>query len=231
MSKASEAKDVSFKHIWETLAAIDCSGHTEQKNTGRTTLTYLSWTWAWTILMKHYPTAVFEVREWDGKPWLHDPVAGYLVSTSVSIEGHTRSMWLPVMDGANMAMKDTKYQYQTKYDTKTVNAVDMMAINKTIMRCLVKNLALFGLGINIYAGEDLPVLADEQPAKAKSPLLGTTKKRASAEYAWKLFTAKHKDVATEEVRAMWRSFISNNASTTDVRAIDGDEWEVLIKKM
>jgi hypothetical protein len=71
-------------------------------------------------------------------------------------------MWLPVMDGANKAMKRTPYTYkvwnrQTKQWTeKTVAAATMFDINKTIMRCLVKNLAMFGLGLYIYAGEDLP---------------------------------------------------------------------------
>jgi len=75
-------------------------------------------------------------------------------------------MWLPVMDGANNAMKDKPYTYQVKEYVnkkptgkmidKTVNAATMFDINKAIMRCLVKNLAMFGLGLYIYAGEDMP---------------------------------------------------------------------------
>ena len=70
-------------------------------------------------------------------------------------------MWLPVMDGANKAMKAYSYEYSTKYATKNVNAATMFDVNKTVMRCLVKNLAMFGLGIYIYKGEDLP----EEPTK------------------------------------------------------------------
>jgi hypothetical protein len=65
-------------------------------------------------------------------------------------------MWLPVMDGANKAMKAEAYTYTTKYGEKDVEPASMFDINKTIMRCLVKNLAMFGLGLYIYAGEDLP---------------------------------------------------------------------------
>ena len=66
-------------------------------------------------------------------------------------------MQLPVMDGANKAMKNVSYKYTTKYNgEKTVEAATMFDINTAIMRCLVKNLALFGLGLYIYSGEDLP---------------------------------------------------------------------------
>jgi NH3-dependent NAD+ synthetase len=65
-------------------------------------------------------------------------------------------MWLLVMDGKNKSMKKTPYSYSTRYGDKQVDAATTFDINKTIMRCLVKNLAMFGLGIYIYAGEDLP---------------------------------------------------------------------------
>jgi hypothetical protein len=96
-----------------------------------------------------------------------------MVFTEVTIDGLTREMWLPVMDGANKAMKDQEYTYKVKkyafnqvtrkkewtgeYEDKVVEQATMFDINKTIMRCLTKNLAMFGLGIYIYAGEDLPI--------------------------------------------------------------------------
>jgi hypothetical protein len=66
-------------------------------------------------------------------------------------------MWLPVMDNRNEAMLDHQRKIQYKNYTATVEAATMFEINKTIMRCLTKNLAMFGLGLYIYAGEDLPV--------------------------------------------------------------------------
>jgi hypothetical protein len=91
-----------------------------------------------------------------------------MVFTNVTIDGITHSMWLPVMDGANKAMKNHPYKYATKYNgEKTVDAATMFDINKTMMRCLVKNLAMFGLGLYIYAGEDLPEDEGEEQKKKK----------------------------------------------------------------
>lgn len=138
--------------VFETLSLIDCSKHTEEKQG----LTYLSWAWAWGILKTKYPKATYKVREWDNIPYLYDKNLGYLVETSVTIEGETLSMRLPVMDARNRAMKSEPYTIKyTKSEVK-VEAATMFDINTAIMRCLVKNLAMFGLGHYIYAGEDLP---------------------------------------------------------------------------
>jgi hypothetical protein len=72
------------------------------------------------------------------------------------------------MDGANKAMKKVSYTYSTRYGgEKTVEPATAFDINKTLMRCLVKNLAMFGLGIYIYAGEDMP--ENVEPPKPKVP--------------------------------------------------------------
>lgn len=140
-------------NAFETLNAINVNDHTEQKNG----LTYLSWAWAWAEVMKKYPDAQYTIMKWEGgKPYTYDPLTGYMVYTTVTIEGITREMWLPVMDGQNKAMMAEPYTYKTKQGERTVEAATMFDINKTIMRCLTKNLAMFGLGLYIYAGEDLP---------------------------------------------------------------------------
>ena len=151
------------KTTWQILSAIDCSEHVEKKKTGRKTqdgkdeyLSYLSWVWAWGILKQSFPDATYSVREWKERPYLFDENLGYLVETSVTIEGETLTMRLPVMDGANKAMKNVPYTYKTRSGEKTVDSANMFDINTAIMRCLTKNLALFGLGHYIYAGEDLP---------------------------------------------------------------------------
>ena len=118
------------------------NNHTEQKNG----LTYLSWAWAWAEVLKIDQTATYEIECFADEKglmrcYMHDDKLGYMVFTKVTIKGLTREMWLPVMDYKNKAMID--------------NAT-MFDINKTIMRCLTKNLAMFGLGLYIYAGEDLP---------------------------------------------------------------------------
>lgn len=150
-------------NVFETLNNVNVNGHTEEKNG----LTYLSWAWAWAEVKKAYPEANYTIEKFDGLPYVYDENTGYMVYTTVTIEGIIHEMWLPVMDGANKAMKSKPYTYKDRYGKeKTVTAATMFDVNKTIMRCLVKNLAMFGLGLYIYAGEDLPEV--EQMAKYPS---------------------------------------------------------------
>lgn len=145
--------------VFGVLNAINCNGHTEEKNG----LTYLSWAWAWQMVMKIYPEASYTIyKDEQNRPYIEDPDFGLMCYTTVTINGQTREMWLPVMNGANKAMRRQPYTYKVwnnykkQWEEKSVEAATMFDINKTIMRCLVKNLAMFGLGIYIYAGEDLP---------------------------------------------------------------------------
>ena len=142
------------KSTFDVLSAINVNDKVEKKSN----LTYLSWAWAWSEVKKAYPNATYRIviDETTSKPYFYDENLGYMVITQVNINGETLEMWLPVMDGANKAMMNTPYTYKTKYGDKTVEAATMFDINKTLMRCLVKNLAMFGLGLYIYAGEDLP---------------------------------------------------------------------------
>lgn len=145
---------------FKQLAAINVNEHTEKKpvdRSGSKTLTYLSWAWAWRYFKEQFPDATYTVERFDdNRPYLYDPNLGYMVFTHVTAGGETLGMWLPVMDANNRAMKDTPYQIKFKTFTATVAAATMTDINKTIMRCLTKNISMFGLGLYIYAGEDLP---------------------------------------------------------------------------
>lgn len=154
--------------VFEELNDINVNEKTEKKKSGGTELTYLSWTWAWAEVKKRFPEAHYEIVMHDGLPYVYDENTGYMVFTNVTIDGITHTMWLPVMDGANKAMKNKPYTYSTKYNgEKTVDAATMFDVNKTIMRCLVKNLAMFGLGLYIYAGEDLPEVEVEEHKTAQ----------------------------------------------------------------
>lgn len=135
------------KTVFERLSAINVNEHVEKKDG----LTYLSWAWAWSEVKKACPDASYKIGATE-----YDEVLGFMCHTTVTIEGETLEMWLPVMDGKNKSMKKYPYEYTTKWGAKLVDAATTFDINKTIMRCLVKNLAMFGLGIYIYAGEDLP---------------------------------------------------------------------------
>ena len=161
--------------VFEVLFNSNVNDHTEEvKSEYGKNLTYLSWAWAWAEIKKRYPEAKYEIVKFDGIPYVYDEKTGYMVYTKVTIEGVTHEMWLPVMDSSNKAMKAEPYTYTTKNGEKTVEAATMFDINKTIMRCLTKNLAMFGLGLYIYAGEDLPETEKEEAKK-------TTEKEAVEE--------------------------------------------------
>lgn len=147
------------KNYFDELYSLNVNENVEKKNG----LSYLSWAWAIAETLKKYPLMTYEILRFENNlPYVYDENTGYMVFTKVTIENITREMWLPVMDGANKAMLDHDYTYEVKnYKTgeieeKTVKKATMFDINKTIMRCLTKNLAMFGLGLYIYAGEDLP---------------------------------------------------------------------------
>ncbi len=124
--------------VWTTLSAIDVSKHIEKKGN----LSYLSWAYAWGTLMKYYPEATYFYDE----PNV-DPNGTVEVEVELTIEGITRRMWLPVMDHRNKAIVNP-----TSRD-----------VSDARMRCLVKCIAMFGLGHYIYAGEDLPLAVSDAP--------------------------------------------------------------------
>ena len=142
-----------IREKFQELYSLDVNKYVEKKND----LSYLSWAYAWAEFKKIYPDATYKVeKDAFGRCYFGESEIGYMVYTSVTAGDLTYEMWLPVMDGANKAMKDKSYTYATRYGEKTVEAMTTFDVNKTVMRCLVKNLAMFGLGLYIYAGEDLP---------------------------------------------------------------------------
>lgn len=124
--------------IFETLNGVNVNEHTEQKNG----LTYLSWAWAWAEVKKRYPDAVYTVYERpDGVIYWTDGKTCW-VKTGVTINGLEHIEYLPVMDFKKRSIP--------------LEAVTSMDVNKAIQRSLTKAAARHGLGLYIYAGEDLP---------------------------------------------------------------------------
>ena len=146
------------KSVFEILSTTDFSKKTSELKVGGKKLSYLSWSEAWTEVMIIYPDTTYEVvlDEETNLPYFSSEL-GILCRTRVTIEGVTREMWLSVMDNSNNAMKLTAYKCRSFGKEMAVQPAAMTDINKTIMRCLVKNLAMFGLGLRIYSGEDLPL--------------------------------------------------------------------------
>ena len=139
------------KSVFETLSNIDVGGHTEKKNG----LTYLSWAWAWAEVKKKYPDANYTVYEDpNGKIYWNDGRTAW-VKTGVTINGLEHIEYLPVMDGASK--RSLPLESITSWD-----------VNKAIQRSLTKAAARHGLGLYIYAGEDLPE-GEEEPKKAEKP--------------------------------------------------------------
>ena len=142
-----------IREKFQELYSLNVNGYVEKKQG----LSYLTWSYAWAEFKKIYPDATYNIqKDENGRCYFGDEQIGYMVYTSVTAGGLTYEMWLPVMDNANKSMKLKSYTYKTKSGEKTVEAISMFDINKSVMRCLVKNLAMFGLGLYIYAGEDLP---------------------------------------------------------------------------
>ena len=135
------SEKTTFASIWATLSQVDVSDRIEKKGD----LSYLSWAWAWGTLMEHYPQAEYSFQE----PAEAQKDGSVMVYCTVTIDGLSRQMWLPVMDFKNQEISNP----------------DTVQVNKAKMRCLVKCLAMFGLGHYIYAGEDLPSAEADKAAE------------------------------------------------------------------
>ena len=146
--------------FFEAAYSLNLNDKCEKKEN----LTYLTWAYAWAEFKKIYPSATYRIikNPTNNLPYFEDSNTGLMVYTEVTADGITHEMWLPVMNSSNKAMKTTPYTYQKwdKVNRKnielTVEAATLFDVNKSVMRCLVKNLAMFGLGLYIYSGEDLP---------------------------------------------------------------------------
>ena len=119
----------------ETLLKLNVNEHIEKKNG----LSYLSWAWAWAEALKADPNATYRTELFEGKPFV-DINGTAMVFVTVTMFGKPMTCQLPVMDHRN----------------KPIPNPDAFAVNTAIMRCMTKALALHGLGLYIYAGEDLP---------------------------------------------------------------------------
>tara|TARA_R110002074_G_scaffold26151_6_gene77203 strand:- start:28605 stop:29216 length:612 start_codon:yes stop_codon:yes gene_type:complete len=133
------------KSVFETLNAVNVNGRTETKNG----LTYLSWAWAWATAKENYPEATYTIYEDADGVFYHRDHRSAWVKTGVTIEGIEHIEYLPVMDFRNNSIELVK-----------IMSTD---VNKAIQRSLTKALARHGLGLYVYAGEDIPSSEKEQP--------------------------------------------------------------------
>ena len=146
-------KELTYKDVWETLSKVDVSKHTEEKMK----LTYLSWSRMWNLLMDNYPQAQYEFVDFEGVPYKTLPDGTTEVVTRITIDNLVREMRLPVMD----------------YKNNPVVNPHARQVSDNAMRCLGKNVAMFGLGISVFTGMADETLPDEekdkQPKGKKTP--------------------------------------------------------------
>ena len=174
---AAEQKTTTFRDVYEALSAIDVKSRLETKTSADgKSLTYLSWAWAVDIVTRFDPEWTYRIIEFDANGvevseghgyQFQRTLSGYLVWTEVTISGFTKRMWLPIMDSSNYAMHKDGYRVGAHF----VPPADAMALNKTIMRCLVKTIAMFGLGLTVFAGEDLPEKQEDTHNAADKPTI------------------------------------------------------------
>ena len=181
--------------VWETLSGVNVNGNTEVKGN----FTYLSWTWAWSVMMTKYPNTNYTFTD----RVFNDGTMEITCELTI-IDGDetlVRSMWLPVMGNNN----------------KAINNPSSTDINKAKMRTLVKALAMVGLGIYIYAGEDLPqveseakkaqVVATNETSNALMKMVMNNNMGGCLE-AWN-------ELAPEELDAVWNGLNNQTQSASN----------------
>lgn len=183
------------KNYFTELNSVDVSDKIEKKNG----LSYLSWAWAWGELKKRHPDANYKVYENEnGWNYFTDGKTCW-VKTGVTVNGVEHIEYLPVMDFKNKSIP--------------LNAITSFEVNKTIQRSLTKAVARHGLGLYIYAGEDLPETGDGEPVAVVEPAKPVKKapaKKTIAETAPTKPTADIPEMSKDEARQMFIDYCSAN---------------------
>jgi hypothetical protein len=135
-----EIKTPTLGEIYKRLISIQVDKYVDTiKETG---IKYISWSVAWQILKTEFPESYFEVRYFDGLPYLETPL-GMVVEVTLTVCGHRQAVMLPVRKTRNVA-------------------ADMRRVTDTHMRCLAKAIALFGFGITMWDKSDRNYFIDNE---------------------------------------------------------------------
>lgn len=195
------------------LLAIDVSDLKEKKGK----FDYLSWPLAVRELSKIYPDATWEIHEFDGLPYLQTPL-GYFVKVSVTVAGITRPQWHPVLDHVNKPLdKPTSFH-----------------INTSIQRCLAKAIALQGLGLSLYTGEDLPpengntspIIPPKKPIPPPLPEYTTSNLATAKDKEPLLLRIKEGELSKEDMRTLMKE---NGLGTKNFNTLTKKDVEKLIE--
>lgn len=213
MNETKKVKKTEEKNYFKELCEIDVSEYLEKKGN----YNYLSWPDAVRLLGLKHPMATWEIFEFDGAPFSVTS-CGYFVKVAVTIEGVTKPQWHPVLDHRN----------------NPIQKPNAFQINTAIQRCLTKAIAIQGLGLYVYAGEDLPpnnsdgvYVAENNPDehaehnKPKVEMASDSQK----EHIKKLIDAT--DTPKEEIRR----FLDANASTAEFKKLTFNDAHILIEEL
>lgn len=198
---------LTYKEVWDTLSKVDCNEQKQEKMG----LSYLSWAWAWGILMEHYPESRYEFTLTEKSDGTMSDVLQYSdgtcqVECTIRIGELYRTMWLPVMDYKNNAISNPSAR----------------AISDTKMRCLVKCIGILGLGLYIYAGEDFPDKGKEKASDIKDiPKKTESAKQVKREklLAYIVENKSHEVFASKEARESIDTFLGNVDDSTHIDAL------------
>lgn len=205
----TDTKTAETNNLFEQLSKVDVSAHLEKKNG----LSYLSWAWAWTYIKRIDPLATRKFTKFDEYNSANQALTGRqvdycktdtgtYVECSLTIKGHTETETLFVMDYHNKAVLEPKQDQ----------------INKTKQRCMVKAAALHGLGLYVYAGEDLPT-DDKEPSKKPQPVTKEQEKELDELYE------SLAGVTQKSIALVQRNFaeLAKNKNM-DIQTHDGAAW-------
>jgi len=197
--------------LFNKLSKINVNDKVEKKGN----LSYLSWAFAVEEISKACPDFTYSIHMFEDNngnqlPYMYDERTGYMVMTSITIDKQTKTMWLPVMDFKNKSNMDAK----------------MTDINKTLMRCLTKNIAMFGLGLYIYAGEDLPDANTEVSKPATQPKVEVKPNKEQATLSSMSVEANLKAINeakyVEELSELYKGW-------KDLQGMDSDAYNKLLR--
>lgn len=166
--------------VFNVLNAIDCNEHVEKIDNGKKVLTYLAWAWAWTELKKAYPDSFYTIYENASGLNYHTDGRTCWVKTGVTVNGLELIEYLPIMDNRHQSIPLEK-----------VTSTD---VNKAIQRSLTKAAARHGLGLYIYAGEDLPESVKNQMIDTAIDKVNACVSRAELSAVWR----DYKELQTNE---------------------------------
>ncbi|CAB4128156.1 Single-strand annealing protein SAK3 [uncultured Caudovirales phage] len=188
---------------FELLNKINVNDHIEKKGG----FSYLSWPYAVAELRKNFPDAHWETKRFDGFPYLKTPL-GYFVEVECTVNGLTLSQIHPVLDNRNQPIKEP----------------NPMQINTSIQRATVKAMALHGLGLYIYAGEDLPLEDEQSHETNKNPVQIAQQQQVVQTPAKKeSYVAK----AVQQLKDVEEKRVVTPVSKEELRELFGDDIEIV----